>query len=162
MLLMLSLMCGGSFFRIAYDYLDKSSFSVSKVVSLLCILSFSFILFGNNYNTILAGYMLFEAAIGLLYPVYSKIKSQFLPKENRGTLMNLFKTPFNIVVITLLITTNKVLTIKGFWTLCLIFSILALTLQVIFFTSDKENKEIDNDISNKTKNRIDKNKLKTN
>lgn len=149
MSLMLSLMCGGAFFRVAYFYFDNNSFTVSKIVSFLNILAFNFILFGSNYNTIIIGYMLFEGGIGILYPVYSNIKSEYLPKENRGTLMSLFRVPFNIIVITLLITTNNVLTIRGFWILCLIISIICLIIQVLLFNSiNNSNKDsINNNIT---------------
>lgn len=50
--------------------------------------------------------------IGMMYPSFSKIKSDFLPSENRGTIMNIFKIPLNIWVIILLFSMGTYLTIK--------------------------------------------------
>ena len=55
--------------------------------------------------------MLYEITIGIMYPTLSKMKSDFLPNENRGTIMNLFKIPLNIWVIILLLSIGKFLTI---------------------------------------------------
>jgi hypothetical protein len=57
------------------------------------------------------GFLVYEVSIGLFYPTYSKIKSEYLPSEVRGTLMNVFKIPFNFIVVILLITMNKLFTI---------------------------------------------------
>jgi hypothetical protein len=55
--------------------------------------------------------MLYEITVGMMYPTLSKMKSDYLPNENRGTIMNLFKIPLNIWVIVLLLSIGKILTI---------------------------------------------------
>lgn len=50
--------------------------------------------------------------IGMMYPSFSKIKSDFLPSETRGTIMNIFKIPLNIWVIILLFSMGTYLNIQ--------------------------------------------------
>ena len=133
MTLMIAMMAGGALFRVAYNYF-QSSFIVSKITSILCIISFSLIVFGNTYAEYYIGYIIFEISCGAFYPTFSKIKSEHLPQKNRGTLMNIFKIPFNLVNIVLLLTTNNIFTIDEFWKINLIVSIISLILQFIFFT----------------------------
>ena len=64
-----------------------------------------------NYNWNLFSFILYEISVGILYPAYSKIKSDFLPNENRGTIMNLFKMPLNLLVIILLFSMGTFLSI---------------------------------------------------
>jgi len=55
--------------------------------------------------------MLYEITVGMMYPTLSKLKSDFLPNENRGTIMNIFKIPLNIWVVVLLLSMGTFLTI---------------------------------------------------
>lgn len=67
---------------------------------------------GISYNMTLYGFLAYEVSIGLFYPTYSKIKADYLPSEARGTLMNIFKIPFNIIVVILLFTMDKLFTVQ--------------------------------------------------
>lgn len=55
--------------------------------------------------------MLYEITVGMMYPTLSKLKSDILPNENRGTIMNIFKIPLNIWVVVLLLSMGTLLTI---------------------------------------------------
>lgn len=137
MIMMMSLMAGGAIFKIAYNYFDDNSFAVAKLTSFFAILGFWFISFGGSYQTTYIGYIFYEISVGLFYPAYSKIKSEYLPAKCTGSLMTIFKVPFNLVVVILLITTNKMLTIQGFMKLNLLIAIVALIFQITFFTNEK-------------------------
>jgi hypothetical protein len=41
--------------------------------------------------------------MGLFFPTYSMIKSEFLPNEQRGTLSNIFRIPFYLINLILLV-----------------------------------------------------------
>jgi len=44
-----------------------------------------------------------KISVGIFFPTYSMIKSQYLPQDKRGTIMNLFRLPLNAIVVTLLL-----------------------------------------------------------
>jgi len=49
--------------------------------------------------------------VGIFFPTYSMIKSEYIPQENRGTIMNIFRLPLNAIVVILLLsveTSNSV------------------------------------------------------
>jgi hypothetical protein len=84
----------------------------------------------------------------MLYPTYSKIKSEHLPPKLRGTLMNVFKIPLNIIVIVLLFSMNTLFELNHvnnklfiYFKLILInigVSFVVLMLHMLFFEK-KEN-----------------------
>lgn len=111
-LFMMSLMVGSSCFKAVYLYYEKNSFAVVKIVSCLITIAFFIANLGISYQSTLYSFLIFEVAVGMLYPTYSKIKSEHLPNKNRGTLMNIFKIPLNIIVIFLLLTMNKLFTMS--------------------------------------------------
>lgn len=83
-----------------------------KLVSGLCAIAFFLANTGFSYDTTLYGFLIYEVSVGMLYPIYSKIKAEYLPASYRGTLMNIFKIPFNMIVIFLLLSMNKIFTIQ--------------------------------------------------
>ena len=88
-------------------------------MSALCSFAFLLANLKLGYNATLYAFLIYEVSIGLFYPIYSKIKSEYLPSNSRGTLMNIFKIPFNIIVPILLLSMNKLFTIpqvKSFFT----------------------------------------------
>ncbi len=137
--LMMAMMVGGGFFRVLFN-VYKKSFNVSKIISFITMLSMFIISYTNNYNNIVIGYILFEIAIGMFYPTFSKIKSECLPKEYRGTLMNIFKIPFNVINILLFISTDKIFSLESFWKISFAVGVINLLIQLLFLT-EKDNKE---------------------
>lgn len=93
-------------------FCNNNSFNVAKIMSFLCTLAFLLAYLRISYNTTLYAMLAYEVSIGLFYPTYSKIKSEYLPSTARGTLMNLFKIPFNITVVFLLFTMNRLFSIQ--------------------------------------------------
>jgi hypothetical protein len=142
-LLMMSLMTGGAAFRTIYNFYNNNAYSVAKVMSLLSFVGLLLIYISKDFNTLLIGFIIYEVGVGLFYPTYSKIKADNLPKNNKGTLSNLFRIPFNIVVILLLVTTNKLLSIKGYLLLNVIISFILFLIYLIFLNKSSENKEKD-------------------
>ncbi len=145
-LLMMSLMTGGAAFRTIYNYYNNNAYSVAKFMSLLSFVGLVLIYIGKDFNTLLIGFIVYEIGVGLFYPTYSKIKADNLPKNQKGTLSSIFKVPFNIAVIALLVTTNKLLTIKGYLLLNVVISVILFLMHIIFFNknNDSDLKEKDN------------------
>lgn len=137
MLLMMSLMTGGAFFRVLYQYTGNNSFTVSKITALFSLAGLILIFKAESYELVTIGYILYEFSVGMVYPIYSKIKSEYLPSEKRGTLMNLFKIPFNVTVIFLLVNTSKILSLSTFWLLSISATVVIGFLQAVFFTEER-------------------------
>lgn len=149
-ILMMSLMTGGSSFSFVYSFFKQRSLSCAIVVNLLAMGGFFLIYTKSTYMMTLIGFILYEISVGLFYPSFSKIKSEYLPKDKRGTLTNIFKIPFNLIVIFLLINTNKIFTISQFNLLNLSISIIVFLMQLIFFNgakSEEHKLEIENEIN---------------
>ena len=89
---------------------NNDSFKVAKIMSALCSLSFLIANLKISYDVTLYALLIYEVSIGLFYPIYSKIKCEHLPSNSRGTLMNIFKIPYNIIVPILLLSMNKIFT----------------------------------------------------
>jgi hypothetical protein len=111
-LFMMSLMLGGAFFRAMFIFFNNNIFVVVKLVSFFCLVSHGLVVINQGYDMTLVGFLLYEAAVGMLYPTYSKLKSEYLPSEQRGTLMNIFKIPLNLTIIFLLLTMKWLFTIR--------------------------------------------------
>lgn len=141
--LMMAMMVGGGCFRVLFN-VYKKSFNVSKIISLIAVSSMFLIICTNSYNNIFIGYIIFEVSIGMFYPTFSKIKSEYLPEEYRGTLMNVFKIPFNIINILLFISTEKVFSLESFWKISFVLGLVNLLIQLLFFR-EKESKVKDKD-----------------
>lgn len=107
-----------------YYACSKDALKLVKIMTCLVVAGFVLAILKLGYTTTLTGFILYEISVGVFYPTYSTIKSEFIPSENRGTIMNIFKIPFNVVVIFLLVTMNKALTIDA--VCCIIFSSLSL------------------------------------
>jgi hypothetical protein len=93
-------------------YFNNDSFKTVNFVSSITLLAFILSNIQIGYNSTLCGFLLYEISVGMLYPSYSKIKAEFLPSENRGTLTNIFKIPLNMIIIFLLLTMDTLFTIK--------------------------------------------------
>jgi len=70
-------------------------------------------LVSSTTPTILASFLLFEAAVGMYWPCIGTIKSQVVPEESRATIYNIYRVPLNAIVLGVLlnhITTSTALT----------------------------------------------------
>lgn len=92
----------------------------------------------SSYNFTLYSFLLYEICVGMLYPTYSKIKSEYLPAKSRGTLMNIFKIPLNLIVIFLLLNMNTLFTLKQLLMINLGLSIVVFITHILFFKKNKQ------------------------
>lgn len=160
-LFMMAFMAGGTSFRVLYSYYNKDTMAIARVVGLLGSVGYLMIYLRKDYNNVLNGFLCFEASIGLFYPTYSKIKQELLPKEYRGTLMTMFKIPFNIIIAYLFLNLNKIVNKRQLIIGAFIAEVLVLFIQLIFFYSiTKKDKKIDNDDNSNENNIEDNSKVK--
>ncbi len=118
--------------------LKCNSFKVAKVISFLAVSAFFVANTWMSYYTTFYAFIVYEVSVGMLYPSYSQIKAESLPEKTRGTLMNIFKIPVNILVVYLLIYMNTMLSLKGLIMVCFFFAFIVLILHISYFKKDEE------------------------
>ena len=91
-----------------------------------------------DFNNVVYGFLCYEAAIGMFYPCYSKIKAELLPKEHRGTMMILFKMPFNVMVAALFFGMKNWFDIKEMRVIAFAFVLIAFAVQLVAFKGEKK------------------------
>jgi len=47
---------------------------------------------------LVAAFFLFEACVGMYFPLIGSLRSKYLPDAYRGVIMNLFAIPLNLIV----------------------------------------------------------------
>jgi len=60
-------------------------------------------LISSTTPTILASFLLFEAAVGMYWPSIGTVKSQVVPEESRATIYNIYRVPLNAIVLGVLL-----------------------------------------------------------
>lgn len=157
-LLMMSLMTGGSTFRALYNLFKNNAYKVAKVMSVFALVGLVLISIESDYQTTLIGLIIYETSVGLFYPTFSKIKADYLPRNQSGTISNLFKIPFNIIVIVLLVNTNKLFSVEGFLKLNMFISLFLAFIVLMFFNKKNNLHEIDilSEISKSNDNKLKK------
>jgi MFS transporter, MFS domain-containing protein family, molybdate-anion transporter len=56
-------------------------------------------LFSNNFYCILFSFCIFETTVGAAFASMATLRSQLLPQELQGTIMNIFRVPLNMLVV---------------------------------------------------------------
>lgn len=82
-LFIITFMVGGTLFRVLYSYC-KSDIKNTKIKFFSC-LGFYLITFEFTYDNKIQGFLFYEMSIGLFYPIYSVIKTNYIDNNNRGS-----------------------------------------------------------------------------
>jgi hypothetical protein len=133
-----------------FIYFEGNTFKIAKLISGIYSIAFYFATY-NNFNKSFYAFILYEVGVGMLYPTYSQIKSEYLPEKTRGTLMNIFKIPLNIIVIFLLFNMNTLFTVNQLITINFGISLSIFIVQMIFFNNKKLTLEKINKIKDSSK-----------
>lgn len=56
---------------------------------------------------LVASFFLFEACVGMYFPLIGTLRSKYLPDEYRGVIMNLFGIPLNLIVVGVFLSIGK-------------------------------------------------------
>ena len=116
---MTAVMGGSSLFSYALKY--KSLEDVPTYVHGSAALSalFTWLFVGNQYLTFFS-FLAFEGFCGCFFPLFGTLRGTYIPEKTRTTVMNLFRVPLNLYVVTLLQVCKE-------WKVSSQFMLLALT-----------------------------------
>lgn len=134
-LLMMGFMAGSTSFRILYSYFSCNAGSVAKTSNFFVLIGLILCILRVDYTNVLYGLLCFEAGIGMFYPSYGKIKAELLPKEHRGTMMVLFKMPFNVLVACLFWGLDKYIDMSQMRIIAASFALISFILQLASFST---------------------------
>ncbi|KAG8845580.1 hypothetical protein FRB96_002333 [Tulasnella sp. 330] len=143
---MVSMMLGSLIYTcIATHSLPKSDPPLvlhAKLSSLICLtasLSFAFSYSATSPQTRFWCFCIFEACVGMYYPVQGMLKGTMISNDHRATLAALFRVPLNVFVTGIMLTgvsSNRQLVFSG-CTLLLAFSSIMTTLVVVRRTTEQ-------------------------
>ena len=137
-MMMMGLMAGGTSFRVLYSYYSGNAMNIARTLGLFASIGLLLSIIRVDFNNVVYGFLCYEAAIGMFYPCYSKIKAELLPKEHRGTMMILFKMPFNVMVAALFFGMKNWFDIKEMRVIAFAFVLIAFTIQLVAFKGEKK------------------------
>lgn len=95
---MMCVSLGGSLFSVLLP-----CFRVEVVSLVACVLAFVALLvpvLSTNFMAVFAAFLAVEICVGMYYPSVGVMRSQLLPSHVSATLMNFFRVPLNILVVT--------------------------------------------------------------
>ena len=78
----------------------------------------------------LLAFVLFEACVGIFWPSIMKLRSQYIPEEQRSTIMNFFRIPLNVFVCVVLYNVN-------YFSMATMFSMCASFLGLCFLCQQR-------------------------
>ena len=98
-----------------------------------------------SYESNFAGFIVFEIAVGMYWPIIGGLRERYIPDEVRATVMNLFRIPLNLVVVVGLLF-EKMLG-KGIFTVLGMLMIVAslCALKLCFADTDDDKIEVEED-----------------
>lgn len=105
---MVACMGGSSLFSLL-----SSKHSVPKLISVpmfVSALALSVPIFTTSRPPILFAFVIFEACVGLYFPIMGTVKSRVVPEGGRSAIYNLFRVPLNVIVLCVLLTDISVQT----------------------------------------------------
>ena len=62
---------------------------------------------GGAMAPIVAAFLVFEACVGMYFPLIGTLRSKYLPDAYRGVIMNLYGIPLNLIVVSVFLMINK-------------------------------------------------------
>lgn len=69
--------------------------AISMAVPAVCVAGGS----NRNFGSILASFMVVECCVGLFMPVAGTLRSKYIPDALQGSILNIFRLPLNIIVV---------------------------------------------------------------
>jgi MFS transporter, MFS domain-containing protein family, molybdate-anion transporter len=102
---MLAIMFGSSIFSILI-----SRFTVERIQQNLLLVAAGVMavpVFFRSAEVNLFAFMLFEICCGIYFPSQGTLRSYIVPEESRSTIMNFFRVPLNILVVLILLFSDR-------------------------------------------------------
>ena len=57
----------------------------------------------QSYELRFFAFLIFECCVGMYFPTIGALRGKYIPDEVRATMMNIFRVPFNIIVVIILL-----------------------------------------------------------
>lgn len=147
---MVSVMLGSHVFKLLYRLTYVESL-LRPVFGIAALSLTTPIVFSKNQPLVFVGFLVFEFCVGVFWPAMGVLRSKYVPESARATVMNIFRVPLNLIVISLLV---QDLPLPSVFCCCVVFlSICCAVQQWLFFLSfrcssstDEVRGEADSDI----------------
>lgn len=99
-----SLMCcislGGLLFSPSLLLRKFSAQGVGTMTFLVSAVALSIPVFRHDLYSVIAAFLVFETCVGIFFPCMGLLRSKVIPDEVQGTVMNIFRVPLNMLVVT--------------------------------------------------------------
>nr|XP_058958611.1 molybdate-anion transporter-like isoform X1 [Pocillopora verrucosa] len=99
---MVSVMLGSHVFKLLSRVTSVESF-LRPVFGMAALSLITPIVFSKNQSVVFVGFLVFEFCVGVFWPAMGVLRSKYVPESARATVMNIFRVPLNLIVITLLV-----------------------------------------------------------
>mmetsp|Transcript_23011 Transcript_23011/g.38034 ORF Transcript_23011/g.38034 Transcript_23011/m.38034 type:complete len:495 (-) Transcript_23011:120-1604(-) len=99
---MVSCMAGSSLFSILIAKVKGEAMAVGVFV--VAASAMALVAFGTTDTVCFTGMLLFEAMVGMYFPVMGTMKGAIVPEDKRAAIYNLFRIPLNFIVLFSLLT----------------------------------------------------------
>lgn len=99
-----SLMCcislGGLLFSPSLLLRNFSAEGVGVMTFLVSAVALSVPVFRQDLLSVIVAFLVFETCVGIFFPCMGLLRSKVIPDEVQGTVMNIFRVPLNMLVVT--------------------------------------------------------------
>jgi len=99
-----SLMCcislGGLLFSPSLLLRNFSAQGVGTMTFLVSAVALSVPVYRQDLLSVMAAFLVFETCVGIFFPCMGLLRSKVIPDEVQGTVMNIFRVPLNMLVVT--------------------------------------------------------------
>ncbi|KAN0047284.1 hypothetical protein ACTA71_001666 [Dictyostelium dimigraforme] len=132
---MVCVMIGSSIFNLLQKNLKPEI--LIQYILLFSSICFLIPYFFNNSFIIYLSFLFFEILCGCYFPCAGTLRSKYIPESIRATVMNLFRVPLNLLVVTMLMNIERISN-QGIFFTCSIWLIVALAYYKFSISKSKE------------------------
>ncbi|KAK5581331.1 hypothetical protein RB653_001362 [Dictyostelium firmibasis] len=131
---MVCVMIGSSIFNLLSHIKPELLIQYILLFSSICfVIPFYF----KNSLLIYMSFLSFEVLCGCYFPCIGTLRSKYIPESIRATVMNLYRVPLNILVVTILLNIERLSNQRTFLS-CAIWLIISLAYYRIFISRSQE------------------------
>lgn len=99
---MFGCMTGTSIFTVLTDELRLKNEAIGKALLFAATCAFLGMAFANSIISSMIAFFSFEVSVGVYFPMMGTMKSQIVPEEHRTTIYNMYRIPFNVIMVVFL------------------------------------------------------------
>lgn len=143
---MVCIMIGSMLFTTLRNIAQYTPYQIARPLFALGCFALSMPAYLHSAESIFWSFNLFEVVCGMYSPMIGTLRSTHLPDELRATLMNIFRVPLNIIVVTSLINSSN----TASHTIFLICSCLMVTAFLFTFLLDNDTKGVSGELRDRS------------